>query len=156
MVTSAPNTHLPRGHTLWEVLLVLALLGAVCGLAAPAVRFVRPETGGVSQVAREIVAVIESARLTAVQRGTTIELRLDPATGQAWVFAAEGDTLRLISTPLLSHLSTAESLAGGEPRPRYVITPDGQTFGRPLVLRGADGIRRIIVDPWTGGANVAR
>jgi len=156
MVIRAPNTRLPRGHTLWEMLLVLAVLGAVCGLAAPAVRAAKPQAGAASQVAREIVALIDNARLTALQCGTAVEVRVDPSSGQAWVFAAEGDTMRLVWTPRLERLSAVEILADGEPRLRYAITPDGQTFGRPVVLHGADGTRQIIVDPWTRGASVSR
>ena len=156
MSTRAPNTCPSPGHTLWEVLLVLAVLGAVGGLAAPSLRLGRRQTNAVAQSRHEIVALLESARLTAVQRGTAVELRLDPPTGHAWMFAAEGDTLRLIATSTLTDLSAVEVLGGAELRVRYVFTADGQAFGRPVVLRGAGGIERITVDPWTGGTHVTR
>src|SRR5690242_15187699 len=156
MVTSAPNRDLRRAHTLWEVLLVLTVLGAVFALAAPSLTLVRRQTGDVSEAAREIGSLLEAARLTALQRGTSIEVRADPATGRAWVFATESDTLRLISTLVLSNLSAVEILDGAEPRLRYAISPDGQTFGRRVVFRGTEGIRQMIVDPWTGGIHVTR
>ena len=156
MITETAGTHRPRGHTLWEVLLVLAVLGAVSALAAPTVRLVRPVTEDVAQITNEIAALLENARLTALRRGTTVEVSLDPSTGRAWVFAAEGDTLQLISTPTLTHLSGVQLLDGGEQRARFVFTPDGQSFGRVVTMRGVGGIRRIAVDPWTGGARVTR
>lgn len=156
MLTAAGHTPRPRGHTLWEVLLVLAILGVVCGLAAPAVRLVRAPSSNLLGARREIVGLIEQARLVALQRGTSVDIRIDPSTGHAWVFAAEGDTLRLIATSTLMHLSAVEMLGGSEPRLRYTIAADGQTFGRTLVLRGSDGIERVIDDPWTGGVDVSR
>lgn len=156
MVTGAPHTPTRRGHTLWEMLLVLAILGVVCGLAAPAVIRARSPATDLPQARREIAALIEQARLIALQRGTSVDIRIDPSTGHAWVFAAEGDTLRLIATSTLAHLSTVEMLAGAEPRLRYAITPEGQIFGRTVVLRGPNGIERIGADPWTGGTDVSR
>lgn len=156
MVTGTPHSAAPRGHTLWEVLLVLAILGIVTALAAPAVRLGPAPSSDLPQARRELVALIEQARLLALQRGTSVDIRVDPSTGQAWVFAAEGDTLRLIATSMLTHLSAVEVLAGAEPRLRYAIAPDGQTFGRNVVLRGLDGLERISPDPWMGGADVSR
>lgn len=156
MITPAAHMHRSPGHTLWEVLLVLAVLGAICALAAPSVAFVRPPAGHVSEATHDIVALLQNARLTALQRGTTVEVRLDPSTAHAWVFAAEGDTLRLISMPTLPHLSAVEVLAGAAPRFRYAFTPDGYAFGQPLVVRRFGEIGRVDIDPWTGGANVTR
>ena len=156
MVTGGRPTPTPRGHTLWEVLLVLAILGVVCGLAAPAMRLGRSPAANASQARGEIGALIEEARLIALQRGTSVDIRIDPSTGRAWVFAAEGDTLRLIATSTLTHLSAVEMLGGAEPRLRYTIAPDGRTFGRTVVLRGPNGIERISADPWMGGTDVSR
>ena len=156
MANSTPHTAIPRGHTLWEVLLVLAILGVVCGLAAPAVRLARAPSSDLPQARRELVALIEQARLLALQRGTSVDIRVDPSTGRAWLFATEGDTLRLIATSTLTHLSTVEMLAGAEARLRYAIAPDGQTFGRTIVLRGPNGVERISADPWTGDTDVSR
>ena len=156
MLTGPPRTPMPRGHTLWEVLLVLAILGVVCGLAAPAVRLARSPAADLPQARREILALIEQARLIALQRSTSVDIRIDPSTGHAWVFALEGDTLRVIATSTLTHLSAVEMLAGAEPRLRYTIAPDGRTFGRTVVLRGPNGIERISADPWMGGTDVSR
>ena len=156
MRNGAASTRMPKGHTLWEVLLVLAILGVVCGLAAPALRFTRAPSSDLRQARAELVALIQQARLLALQRATGVDIRIDPSTGNAWVFAAEGDTLRLIATSTLTHLPAVEVLAGAEPRLRYAITPDGQTFGGTIVLRRPNGTERISADPWTGGTDVSR
>lgn len=156
MVTGVAQTPTPRGHTLWEVLLVLAILGVVCGLAAPAVVLGRSPSSALPEARREIVGLIEQARLIALERGTSVDIRIDPSTGHAWVFAVEGDTLRLVATPTLTHLSAVEMLAGTEARLRYTIGADGQTFGRSVILRRAGEMERIAGDPWTGGADVSR
>ena len=77
--------HREVGHTLWEVLLALALLGAIAGLVAPSIRFVRQADDEVIRATRDLTAVLERARLTALERGTSIDLRLDPSGGRAWL-----------------------------------------------------------------------
>jgi Tfp pilus assembly protein FimT len=140
-------------HTLWEVLLVLTLLGAVAGLVAPAARLVRSETNGVTSTVRDLVSLLERARLTALERGTTVELRLDPSSGRAWIFAFDADTLRLLETMTVRRVSAVDVLAAGA-RARFSFTPAGEVFGEPLVIRGLGGAQRIAVDPWTGGVRV--
>lgn len=142
-------------HTLWEVLLVLSLLGALAALAAPAVRDVRRPAGPVDETTRDLVALLERARLTAVERGLLVDVRLDPASGRAWVFDSDGDTLHLLAISSFTRVSAVD-LLGDEPRSRYVFTPTGAGFGTPLVLRGIGGARRITLDPWTGGIRVSR
>lgn len=156
MPISTGDRHARRGHTLWEVLLVLAVLGAVCALAAPAVRLARGPAGDLADANREIVALIDEARLIALQRGTSVDIRIDPSTGRAWVFVAEGDTLRLTATSTLTHLPALEMLGRPEPRLRYLIASDGQTFGGTILLRGPNGTAQLGVDPWMGGVHVSR
>lgn len=141
------------GHTLWEVLLVLALVGAVAALVAPVARVVWPTTVDVTSTARDLVALLERARLTALERGTTVEIHLDPLTGRSWVFGVEGDTLRLLATTTLRRASAVD-IRAARSRVRFVFSPEGEAFGEPLDIRGPGGAQRITVDPWTGGARV--
>ena len=142
------------GHTLWEVLLVLALLGAIAGLVAPSIRLVRPAEDEVVRATRDLVAVLERARLTALERGTTIDVRLDPAGGRAWLIAIEGDTLQLLTVASFDRVSRVE-VSGGGPRPRYLFTPGRGGSGPTLTIRGTGGTRTLDVDPWSGGTRVA-
>ena len=143
-----------RGHTLWEVLLVLALVGAIAGLVAPSIRFVRPSEDDAVRAARDLTAVLERARLTALERGTTMDVRLDPAGGRAWLIAVEGDTLQLVTVASFDRVTRVD-VRGGGPRPRYLFTPGRGGSGPTLTIRGAGGTRTLSIDPWSGGTRVA-
>jgi prepilin-type N-terminal cleavage/methylation domain-containing protein len=141
------------GHTLWEVLLVLALIGVVATIAAPALGFVGRPDDALTETTRDVVVVLNRVRLTALERGTAIELRLDPTNGRVWLFAVDTDSLRVIGATTLPRASTVGG--GARSRVRFRFTPAGAAFGDTLVLRGSGVTRRISVDPWTGGAYVA-
>jgi type II secretory pathway pseudopilin PulG len=141
------------GHTLWEMLLVLALLGMVATLAIPALRPMRARAEDPARAVREIVALLEETRLTALERGTTLELRLDPAGGRAWVLAMDGDSLLPILSAVVTPFNTARTDKGST-RPSYTLLPSGEILGEPLVVQIPGGTRRISVDPWTGGVHV--
>ena len=147
------RTRRRGGHTLWEVLLVLTLLGAVAALVAPAARAVRPTTADVTATARDVVSLLERARLTALERGITVELRLDPSSGRTWIFTVDGDTLHLLASTTIRRVSAVDILAA-RPRARFSFSPRGEAFGEPLEIRGLGGLQRITVDPWTGDARV--
>jgi len=142
------------GHTLWEVLLVLALLGAVVALVAPSIRFVRPADDEVVRAARDLAAVLERSRLTALERATTIDVRLDPTGGRAWLIAVEGDSLQLLTVASFARVSRAE-VRGGGPRPRYLFTPGRGASGPTLTIRGGTETRTLSIDPWSGGGRVS-
>jgi len=144
-----------QGHTLWEMLLVLTLLGLVAALVAPASRFVRPRADDVGLTTHDIVALLDRARLTALERGVTVELHLDPASGRAWIFARDVDSLRLVGNAAIARVSAVDVLAAS-PRARFVFTAAGGAFGEPITVRGVGGARRISIDTWTGGAHVSR
>ena len=146
--------HQRPAHSLWEVLLVLALLGALAGLAAPSLRLVTQPEVGLDAATRPLVALLERARLTALERGTTVDVRLDPASGRAWIFAVDADSLRLTAVSSFTRMSTVAVASDGV-RPRFVFAATGTATGTAIVVRGVEGVRRIGVDPWTGGVYVA-
>ena len=141
-------------HTLWEILVVLTILGAVAALVAPAIGFVRSAGDDVAQTTNDLSSLLQQARLMALERETVIDVRLDPAAGHAWIFALDSGGLRPIATTTLRRVSAADVIAA-EIRPRYVFTPTGGSTGSTLVVRGIGGERRITVDPWAGGIHVS-
>lgn len=146
--------HREVGHTLWEVLLALALLGAIAGLVAPSIRFVRQADDEVIRATRDLTAVLERARLTALERGTSIDLRLDPSGGRAWLVAIDGDSTQLLTVVSFARLSRA-AVSGGGPRPRYLFTPGRGGTGPTLTIRGSSTTRTVGIDPWSGGIRVS-
>ena len=143
----------PAGHTLWEVLLVLALLGTLAALVAPTLRATRPPPGDAAGAARDLATVAQRARLTALERGVTVEVRLDPATGRGLVFALAGDSLVPIEMLALPH-DVSVDVSARAPRVRYVFAPTGEGWGDSLIVRGQGHARRLSVDPWLGGVHV--
>ena len=143
-----------HAHTLWEVLVVLTLLGATATLVVPSLNFRRPRGNDVAETTRDLVNLLERGRSIALERGTAVDLRLDPVAGTMWIFALDHDTLRLVETTAFTRVSAVEILGNG-PRPHYVFTPTGRVSGAPITVRGLGGIRLLTVDPWTGGVHVA-
>jgi len=143
-----------RGHTLWEMLLVLTLLGFVAALVAPASGLVRPRVDEVTRTTRDVIALLERGRLTALERGTTVEIRLDPVTGRAWIFARDVDSLHLVGIAAIARVPAVDILATS-PRARFVFTASGDAFGEPITVRGVDGARQISINAWAGGSHVA-
>ena len=142
-----------EGHTLWEVLLVLAVVGTVAALAAPSVRLVRPPADDVTRTTGELVDLLARARLAALEGGTTVELRLDLEHGRAWMLAHEADSLRLLATPSIASAAAVE-IRADRPRVTYTFLATGDGFGQPLTVRGVGGVRRIVVETWNGGPHV--
>ena len=140
------------GHTLWEILLVLALLGMVATLAIPALRPMRARADDPARAAHEIVSLLEETRLTALERGAALELRLDPHGGRAWVLAVDGDSLLPILSAVVTPFTTLRT-DERSPRPRYTVLPSGEILGEPILFQSPGGTRRISIDPWTGGVH---
>lgn len=143
-----------RAHTLWEMLIVLAVLGALAGLVAPSLRSTATVDSGVEAAARSLARLLERARLAALERGTTVDVRFDLANGRAWVFAVDGDSMRMLGLTSLIATPGVE-LKAPDPRPRYVFTPGAASFGTSIEVRGAGGVRRLGVAAWTGEVHVS-
>ena len=142
-----------RGHTLWEMLLVLALLGVVTAIVAPSLGLrsaIRKD--GVTAATAEVSSVLARARLTALDRGTSIEVVIDPATARIWTFTVERGERRLLSAGTLA-LAEGAMLAAESPRVRFTFDAAGTASGGPVTVRGIEGAREVAVDPWSGAAH---
>lgn len=142
-----------HAHTLWEVLVVLTLLGAIATLVVPSLPFDRGRGDDVTATTRDLVTLLERGRSMALERGTTVDLRLDPTRGRAWIFAFDHDTLRLVEARAFTRVAAVEIIGDGA-RPRYVFASTGVGAGAPITVRGLGGSRRLTLDPWNGGVHV--
>ena len=113
---SAPRWSTPRGVTLLELIVVMALLGLVLAIAAPA--FIVPDARHES----ELTTVLTTARRAAVLRGEPVTLRLD-ATG-GW--RLEGD-----ATPAAPPIATG-TLGSSVGRLRIRVSPLGTCVADPV------------------------
>ena len=146
---------IPRGHTLWEMLLALALLGVIAAIVAPSIGVARAAAreSDVARTTRDLVDALTQTRLTALERGTPMELVLEPATGRVWVLSRTVNDQRVSATGQLE-LPAGASLLADSARVRFSFGAAGTASGGAVVIRGAADERRVTVDPWTGAPNV--
>lgn len=147
------STRRQRGHTLWEMLLVLAVMATIGAIVAPAV--VAPASSNRTDVARTaqgLVDLLARARSTAMDRGTSVRVVLDPNMAHVWTFALDRGELRLVGDDRLAQSASVELVANG-PRVRFTFDASGTASGEPLMVRGTSGTRRIVIDPWSGAAH---
>jgi type II secretory pathway pseudopilin PulG len=150
-----PRSHSPGGHTLWEMLLVLALLGVVAVIVAPSLGArARSPDDGVTAATAEVIAVLAEARLTALDRGCPVEVLIDPATAKVWSSCVERGERRVMTSGTL-RMPAGAMLAADAPRVRFIFDAAGTASGGPIDVRGSDGVRRVAVDPWSGVAHAA-
>jgi prepilin-type N-terminal cleavage/methylation domain-containing protein len=122
-----------RGYSLPELMLVLAVVGLLCGIAVP--RFFRVMDSIVVQAAAlEIVAAHQRARMMAIARGQVLALDIDSA--QLGIALPSG------AVPVWVRQGPAASgvtLRG--PTRRFTFSPSGITLGLSnatlLLSRGA-------------------
>ena len=145
----------PSGHTLWEMLLALALLGVITAIVAPSIRFVRAvaDESEVARTTRELTGALAQARLIALERGTPIDLLLEPATGRVWIVSGPANDRRITVAERLE-LPAGVTLVGEGPRVRFGFDGAGSASGGVVVVRGIDGEQRVTVDPWSGAPDV--
>lgn len=154
-VSPRMRPDLPSGHTLWEMLLALALLGVIAAIVAPSVGGARPAAreSDVARTTRDLVDALTQTRLIALERGTPMELVLEPATGRVWVLSHTVNDQRVSAAGQLE-LPAGASLVADGARVRFSFGAAGTASGGAVVIRGASGERRVTVDPWTGAADV--
>ena len=149
MTSASRWTESRHAHTLWELLVVLTLLGAIATLVVPSLSFIQARRDDVTDTTRDLVTLFERSRTIALERGTTVDLRLDPARGRAWIFALDGDTLRLVEETSFTRIAAVEIVGDGA-RPRYVFAPTGVGSGGAILVRGVGGRRYVTLDSWSG------
>lgn len=152
---SRPIRHRQGGHTLWEMLLVLALLGVVTAIVAPSSGLHPPaRPDGVTATTTGLLAMLGRARLTALDHGTAVEVVIDPATARVWTFSVERGGRRLITAGTLP-LAGGATLISDTPRVRFTFDAGGTASGGPMIVSGIAGARVVTVDPWSGVADAA-
>jgi Tfp pilus assembly protein FimT len=135
----------PGAFTLTEILIVIVLLGLMAVVAVPALPHPPPTTPAVA-AADTVASLLEGVRRRAIERGTTIDVLLDSATGHYWVRPRRGDTATegILTLP-------PDVTIGAPPRARFTFDPTGTASGdRITIFDGRGGAAPISVDTWTG------
>ena len=151
-----PAVRLARdGHTLWEMLLVLSLMGMLVALVAPAApvwRMAGRDEASVDRVALDLEKVLSSARLAAMARGETVQVVLDPSAGRVWTFATSQGATHESGRGMLD-LPPGVLLATADARLVIRFAPDGTSSGGRVLLRSGSEHRAVTVDRWSGVAS---
>jgi len=137
-----------RGFTLVEVVVVLAILAVVLGIAIP--RLVAPSTPE-RAAARAIADALTRAGILAVERDEPVTVELDTSTG-AWAIVSTtmGDTLDSAT------ITERTVLGPQDPRIQTVrFDPLGRAAG-PVLTVGTTGRQHLVrVDGWTSAVSIA-
>lgn len=129
-----------RGFSLLELIMVLAVLGIMAGVVAPATGRFLDRLSFRKQTAA-LVAGTRYARLMAVGKGRPVEMRFD---GQAHLFTFSG---------AVEEKKEVELVEGGafEFRPEtLVFYPDGLATPGRMVSRSGRRSQEFRIDPLTG------
>lgn len=120
------------GFTLLELLVVLAVIGLVVGLAAP--RFSVLSRPSLRQVATDVALELRATRMRAMRSGRIVELA--PAS-------------------LAARLPASISLVA-DPAAPLVFYPDGRTSGGRLEVADGGDTAGLVVDWLTGAVRQSR
>jgi general secretion pathway protein H len=139
-----------RGHTLLELLVVLAILAVAVGFAVPALRGgAGPE---VDAAARTFAAGLRSARHQALAEGRARALELDIG-GPSFRLAGESRRRALpMGVELSLYTARSEIVADGVGAIRFF--PDGSSTGGRVTLARGERVRRVDVDWFTGRVRI--
>jgi prepilin-type N-terminal cleavage/methylation domain-containing protein len=138
------------GYTLWELTMVLLVMGIAATLAAPA--FARLGSGQAQEGnGAPLLALLHDARKAALDHNATATLRLDPKTLK---YQLDTSTAGGFGPMASGHLDMglSETLASDQPRLQYVFGPTGAAFADTVAVRGAPLPLVIRVDAWSGVA----
>lgn len=142
--TTAPPRKWRRAYTLLELVVVLAILCLVAGLAAPSLRgFAQGRES--ADGAQQLVALARRARTQAIAEAATYRLNVDPANGTYWLTVRRGGQFvdpadgfgRAFSAPTGSTLTWDGPLDG--PTGYAEFQPDGRTTPASVRLTSPAG-----------------
>ena len=126
-----------RGMTLIELVVVMALIALIAGVAAPAFLSGARSTTAAQQVA----TLIRSARARALERGAVVTMTIDPLTRTFWL--DRPDTTGVIELPDGASLR-------GDMRVHFRFEPSGEVAADALTVNDGGTLSQLRVDRWTG------
>lgn len=138
----------PRGFTLVEILVVLAILGITAAAVAPALARVTADDP-TSRTARAVEQLLSGAQTSALERATPLSLVMTEQ-GRWWIRGSQDATIDS-GTIMLAEGTRLQSPGA---RLTFRFSATGAVDGDSLAVIGPTGARALILDRWTGGIRV--
>jgi type II secretion system protein H len=143
------------GFTLVELALVLALAALVVATVLPSVSGTL-ESARLRQGAAELRATLNRARALAAARSRTLSVVFGPGSGEYRIAGLAAPELRALPEGVRIDAVRIGGKAPDGEEARISFFPDGGAEEAEIVLSsGGSGVRRVVVDPLTGGAEAA-
>jgi general secretion pathway protein H len=138
-----------QGFTLLEMIVVLAIMGVVIGVVVT--RGPQRSRGLETRAAAGVIAqALRSARAQAIERGTTVEVAIDPARHE---MAADGGRVRALARDMA--VAVLPPALPGPGATRIIsFAPDGSASGGEILLGSGKRQLRISVQWLTGQVKV--
>jgi prepilin-type N-terminal cleavage/methylation domain-containing protein len=134
--------------TLIELVVVLVIIGIIGYVIAPA--FLQPaKTNEMEEASRSLTTQLHSARMSAMERGTSVAVVLDPQTAR-YTAALDGYPPDSVLSEGVLELPSNVQLQHDSLRVRFRFRPDGLAYGDSLLISIGTRVARISLDPWTG------
>lgn len=141
-----------RGFTLLELLVVLAIMGLLLGLAAPRFHNIVPGFELQSST-RELAAALRETRSRALERGEPALLVVDLA-GRRYGLGGSTQSKELPRDIVLEALTAADDISEETRRAGFRFFPDGSATGGRITLSRGEQEYRIDIDWLTGRVSI--
>lgn len=144
-----------RGFTIIEVIIVIAILGILTGIAAPEMGRKMREYR-MSAAVRDLQSAVQGARMVAIKRGADIDLALDMANNQCTILLdADATVINTLAMP--DGVDLYATATGGtvvQFSSRGMLNSPGTT--ERIQLKSSDGLYRGVSIRITGSSSVVR
>lgn len=134
------------GFTLFELIIVVAILGIVLGLTIPSINFSDPERD-MDTVVRRLAGAVSEARSRALLKREVLELHLD---SKQIVLVQRNGKQRLGRSALPTTITISRVIVDEKDQRTLLFTPKGVTQPATVEIKSKSGTRTLFVKPIQG------
>jgi general secretion pathway protein H len=140
------NKNHESGFTLFELIVVVAILGIILGFTIPSINFSDPERD-IDTVVRRLAGAVSEARSRALLKRETLELHIKPN----HIFLVQRNGKQQLGKSALPTTITISRVIVDEKDQRTLLfTPMGVTQPATVEITSQSGIRTLRIKPIQG------